>query len=153
MVGPEHEKTALVRHCCRTYLVGANLGVPNFAIVTRKAYGLGAIAMAGGSMHSTLFSVAWPTAEFGGMGFEGQVKLGKRKEIAAIDDPEERMAFYEREVARLYENGKALNAASLFEIDEVIDPAETRGWIMAGLRAAPPPPPRTGKKRPFIDAW
>ncbi len=153
MVGPEHEKTALVRHCCRTYLVGANVTVPTFTVVIRKAYGLGALGMAGGSFHASVFAISWPTGEFGGMGLEGQVKLGRRKELAAIEDPAERMAAFERMVAEMYERGKALNTASLFELDDVIDPADTRKWIMSGLRSMPPPPPRTGKKRPCVDGW
>jgi acetyl-CoA carboxylase carboxyltransferase component len=153
MVGPEYEKTALVRHCCRTYVVGANVTVPTFTVVIRKAYGLGALGMAGGSFHASIFSIAWPTGEFGGMGLEGQVKLGRRKELAAIEDPAERLATYEKYVAEMYERGKALNTASLFELDDVIDPADTRRWVMAGLKSAPPPAPRTGKKRAFVDTW
>ncbi len=153
MVGPEHEKTALVRHCCRTYIVGANVSVPTFTVVIRKGYGLGALGMAGGSFHASVFTIAWPTGEFGGMGLEGQVKLGRRKDLAAITDPAERLALYESLVAEAYERGKALNTASLFEIDNVIDPAATRDWISAGLRAMPAVAPRTGKKRPFVDTW
>lgn len=153
MVGPEYEKTALVRHCCRPYVVGANVTVPTFTVVIRKAYGLGALGMAGGSFHASIFSIAWPTGEFGGMGLEGQVKLGRRKELAAIADPAERLAVYEKAVAEMYERGKALNTASLFELDDVIDPADTRRWIIAGLKSTPPPPPRTGKKRAFVDTW
>ena len=153
MVGPEYEKTALVRHCCRPYIVGANVTVPTFTVVIRKAYGLGALGMAGGSFHASIFSIAWPTGEFGGMGLEGQVKLGRRKELAAIADPAERLAVYEKAVAEMYERGKALNTASLFELDDVIDPADTRRWVMAGLKSAPPPPARTGKKRAFVDTW
>jgi acetyl-CoA carboxylase carboxyltransferase component len=153
MVGPEHEKTALVRHCCRSYLVGANVSVPTFTVVIRKAYGLGALGMAGGSFHASVFAISWPTGEFGGMGLEGQVKLGRRKELAAIDDPDERLKTYETYVAQMYERGKALNTASLFELDNVIDPAETRKWVISGLNSVPPPAPRTGKKRPFVDGW
>lgn len=153
MVGPEAEKTALVRHCCRTYLIGANLEIPTFFVMTRKSYGLGKLAMTGGSMRVGMFSVAWPTGEFGGMGLEGQVKLGRRRELAAIEDPAERLAAYERMVAELYERGKALNAGSLFDVDEVIDPAETRKWIVAGLRSLPPKPVREGKRRPCVDGW
>ncbi len=152
MVGPEAEKTALVRHCCRAYVVGANLSVPTFMVMTRKSYGLGKLAMTGGGMKLPVFAIAWPTGEFGGMGLEGQVKLGRRKELAAIADPEERRAAYERMVAELYEIGKALNAGSHYSVDDVIDPAETRRWIIAGLRSVPPPP-RTGKKRPCVDGW
>jgi acetyl-CoA carboxylase carboxyltransferase component len=87
------------------------------------------------------------------MGLEGQVKLGRRRELAAIEDPAERLAAYEKMVAELYERGKALNAGSLFEVDEVIDPAETRRWIVAGLRSLPPQPVREGKRRPCVDGW
>ncbi|MDQ8727444.1 carboxyl transferase domain-containing protein [Bradyrhizobium sp. LHD-71] len=153
MVGPEAERTALVRHCCRTYLIGANLSIPTFFVMTRKSYGLGKLAMTGGSMRVGMFAVAWPTGEFGGMGLEGQVKLGRRRELAAISDPAERLAAYERMVGELYERGKALNAGSLFEVDEVIDPADTRRWIIAGLRSLPPSPVREGKRRPCVDGW
>jgi acetyl/propionyl-CoA carboxylase alpha subunit/acetyl-CoA carboxylase carboxyltransferase component len=153
MVGPEHEKTALVRHCCRTYLVGANVSVPTFTVVIRKGYGLGALGMAGGSFHASVFTIAWPTGEFGGMGLEGQVKLGRRKELQAISDPAERRTRYEQLVAEAYEGGKALNTASLFELDNVIDPADTRDWLLNGLRAMPAPPRRDGKKRACVDAW
>jgi acetyl-CoA carboxylase carboxyltransferase component len=153
MVGPEAEKAALVRHCCRVFVTGANLGVPLFSVVLRKAYGLGAQGMVGGSFRAPFFAVAWPTAEFGPMGLEGAVKLGYRNEIAAITDPAERQAFFERMVAQMYEQGKGLSAATLFEIDDVIDPADTRRWIMAGLRSLPPAAKREGKKRPWIDTW
>ncbi len=137
MVGPEHEKTALVRHCCRPFVIGANMTVPFFTVSLRKSYGLGAQGMAGGSFHAPWFSVAWPTAEFGGMGLEGAVKLGYRNELAAIEDPEERRRVYEEKVAAMYDQGKALTAATNFEIDNVIDPADTRDWVLAGLRASP----------------
>jgi acetyl-CoA carboxylase carboxyltransferase component len=153
MVGPEIEQTGLVRHAARMFVTGASLSVPFFTIVLRKAYGLGAQAMAGGSFKAPVFAVAWPTGEFGGMGLEGAVKLGYRNEIAAITDPAERKAFYDKMVARMYEVGKAVNIASHFEFDDVIDPAESRRWIMAALGALPPPVPRTGKKRPCIDTW
>lgn len=153
MVGPDYEKLALVRHCCRPFVIGANLTVPLMTVVLRKAYGLGAQGMAGGGFHAPNFAVAWPTAEFGGMGLEGAVKLGYRNELAAIEDPEERQRVYDEKVAALYDQGKALTAAELFEIDDVIDPAETRAWVLAGLRASPPPTPRDGKKHAWIDTW
>jgi acetyl/propionyl-CoA carboxylase alpha subunit/acetyl-CoA carboxylase carboxyltransferase component len=153
MVGPESEKTALVRHAGRMFVVGANIDVPLMTIVIRKGYGLGAQAMAGGSFKAPLFTVTWPTGEFGGMGLEGAVKLGYRKELQAIDDPEERKAAYEEMVANMYERGKAVNMASHFELDEVIDPADSRKWIAAGLRSLPPAPARSGKKRPNVDTW
>ncbi|HWS76727.1 MAG TPA: biotin carboxylase, partial [Quisquiliibacterium sp.] len=84
---------------------------------------------------------------------EGFVRLGYRKEMEAIADPAERQAWYEAMVAKKYEEGKALSIASVLEIDEVIDPAETRRWVMAGLRSVPRPAPREGRKRPCIDAW
>jgi acetyl/propionyl-CoA carboxylase alpha subunit/acetyl-CoA carboxylase carboxyltransferase component len=153
MVGPEVEKTALVRHCCRMFVTGGSLTVPYFTIVLRKSYGLGAQAMGGGSHKAPLFVVSWPTGEFGGMGLEGAVKLGFRKEIAAIDDPEERKKLFEHMVAKAYEHGKAINTASHFEIDDVIDPALSRHAIIRALNAVPPPLPRTQKKRPCIDTW
>ena len=153
MVGPEIEKTALVRHCSRMFVVGASLTVPFFTIVLRKGYGLGAQAMAGGSFKAGVFTIAWPTGEFGGMGLEGAVKLGYRNDLAAIEDPAERKAAFDRMVARAYEHGKALNTASHFEIDDVIDPAESRHRIVSALRAMPAPIKPTGKKRPCIDTW
>jgi acetyl-CoA carboxylase carboxyltransferase component len=153
MVGPEIEHTALVRHSSRMFLIGANLSVPFFTIVLRKAYGLGAIAMAGGSYKVPTFTVSWPTGEFWGMGIEGSVKLGYRTELAAIEDPEQRRIEYERMVARAYESSKALNNATHFSIDDTIDPAETRWWLASLLRSIRPPLPRNGKKRPAIDAW
>jgi acetyl-CoA carboxylase carboxyltransferase component len=153
MVGPEAERTALVRHCTRLFVVGANVTVPFISIVTRKCYGLGAQAMMGGSTKAPLACVAWPTGEFGGMGLEGAVRLGYRKELATVDDPAEREVLFRQMVDRLYEHGKALNTATHFEIDDVIDPADTRQWITSLLAAAPPAPPRAGKKRSNIDTW
>ncbi|MGH7779677.1 MAG: carboxyl transferase domain-containing protein [Candidatus Binataceae bacterium] len=153
MVGPEVEKTALVRHAARMFVTGANITVPFFTIILRKGYGLGAQAMAGGSFKAPIFTVSWPTGEFGGMGLEGAVKLGYRNELTAEQDPAKRKALFDEMVARMYAHGKAVNTASHFEIDEVIDPLESRRWIMAGLKSAPPPAPRTGKKRPCIDTW
>jgi len=153
MVGPEAEKTAIVRHVARMFVTGASLTVPLFGIVLRKGYGLGAQAMIGGGFHASFFTVAWPTGEFGGMGLEGYVRLGFRKEMEAIADPVERDKYFRTKVAELYANGKAVSIASVLEIDEVIDPAETRRWILAGLQSVPTPEPRTHKKRPCIDAW
>jgi acetyl/propionyl-CoA carboxylase alpha subunit/acetyl-CoA carboxylase carboxyltransferase component len=153
MVGPEIEKTALVRHCSRLFIIGANLTVPMFSVVLRKSYGLGALAMTGGSYPKSVFAVAWPTGEFGGMGLEGAVKLGYRNELAEIADPQARKAKFDEMVAAAYEHGKALSQASTYHIDEVIDPAETRRWIVAGLRSLPAPGKRTEKKLRWIDAW
>ncbi|MBX9942772.1 MAG: biotin/lipoyl-binding protein [Reyranella sp.] len=153
MVGPEIEKTALVRHCSRLFVTGANLTVPFGTIVLRKAYGLGAQAMAGGSFHAPTFALSWPTGEFGGMGLEGAVKLGYRKELEAIADPAERRRLFDEMVAAAYARGKALSTATYFEVDEVIDPADSRRWIATALLDAGPRPPRVGKKRPNIDTW
>jgi acetyl-CoA carboxylase carboxyltransferase component len=153
MVGPEAEKTAQVRHFSRMFVVAASMTVPFFTIILRKGYGLGAQSMAGGSFRAPVFTVAWPTGEFGGMGLEGAVQLGFRRELDAIEDPEAREAEYQRLVARAYEGGKALNTATYFEIDDVIDPVDSRRRIVNTLDAAPPLPARDGKKRPFIDTW
>jgi acetyl-CoA carboxylase carboxyltransferase component len=153
MVGPEIEKTALVRHSSRMFLTAANVTVPFFTIVLRKAYGLGGIAMAAGSFDAPLFTVAWPTGEFGPMGLEGAVKLGYRNELAAIDDPAERKKKFDEMVATMYQRGEALNNASHFGIDDVVDPADSRRWIMAGIKSAPAPEPRIGKKHSYIDNW
>jgi acetyl-CoA carboxylase carboxyltransferase component len=151
MVGPGVEKTALVRHAARMFVTGASVTVPFFAVILRTAYGLGVMAMAGGGFRAPFFTVAWPTGEFGGMGLEGAVKLGYRNELAAVEDPAQRRALFEQMVERMYEHGKAVNAASHFEIDDVIDPMESRRWIVRGLRSIPPtvgPRPRR-----FIDTW
>jgi acetyl-CoA carboxylase carboxyltransferase component len=153
MVGPEIERTGIVRHCSRLFVTGANISVPLLTIVLRKAYGLGAQAMAGGDMKQPFFTAAWPTAEFGGMGLEGQVKLGFRNELEAIADSAARTARYRELVDAAYERGKALNAGVSFAVDDVIDPADSRRWISGALDAVPPPPPRTGKKRPQVDTW
>lgn len=153
MVGPEVEKTALVRHCSRLFVTGANLTIPHFTIVLRKAYGLGAQAMAGGSFKEPFFAVAWPTGEFGGMGLEGQVKLGFRNELAAIEDPAERLRRYEELVARAYERSKAIHQGVSFGVDDVIDPMDSRRWLVSGLASVPPPAPRHEKKRRNIDTW
>jgi acetyl-CoA carboxylase carboxyltransferase component len=153
MVGPEAERTAQVRHFARMFVTEASLDIPYFTIVLRKGYGLGAQAMAGGGFHSPLFCLSWPTGEFGGMGLEGAIELGYRRELDAIDDPVARQARYDALVANLYEKGKALSTATYFEIDDVIDPAESRARIVATLRACPPARARTGKKRPCVDTW
>lgn len=153
MVGPDAEKQATVRHVSRLFVTAASLTVPFFTLVLRKGYGLGAQAMAAGSFHSPLFTAAWPSGEFGAMGLEGAVRLGFAKELAAQPDETARQALFDKLVAKAYDNGKALNMASYLEIDAVIDPADSRAWLLRGLNAAPRPPRRDGKKRPFIDTW
>ncbi|MFI8738747.1 carbamoyl-phosphate synthase large subunit [Ectopseudomonas toyotomiensis] len=153
MVGPEAEKQATVRHVSRLFVTAASLTVPFFTLVLRKGYGLGAQAMAAGSFHSPLFTAAWPSGEFGAMGLEGAVRLGFAKELAAQPDEAARQALFDKLVAKAYDNGKALNMASYLEIDAVIDPADSRAWLLRGLNAAPRPLRRDGKKRPFIDTW
>jgi acetyl-CoA carboxylase carboxyltransferase component len=152
MVGPDAERTALVRHVSRLFVTAAGVTVPVGTIVLRKGYGLGAQAMAAGSFKAPVFTVAWPTGEFGGMGLEGAVRLGFRRELDAIDDPDERRRRYDELVARAYEQGKALSTATYFEIDDVIDPADSRRWITTLLTAGDPPR-RSGKKRPMVDTW
>jgi len=153
MVGPDAERTALVRHSTRMFNTGANLTTPLFGVIVRKAYGLGVQAMCGASALVGFMTVAWPTAEFAGMNIEGAVKLGHRKEIAAHDDPAARKAEFDRRVEQAYETARAVNAGVGGGLDDVIDPAETRTWIANSLRRLPPVPPRTGKKYPYIDTW
>ena len=129
MVGPEAEKDAAVRRFGRLFIVGARLTVPLGMIILRKGYGLGAMAMAAGSFRAPQFTVAWPTGEIGGMGLEGAVRLGFSKELAAAADPIERQELFERLVAAAYQHGKALRSATTFELDDVIDPADTRAWV------------------------
>ena len=136
MVGPDIEARAQVRHAGHLFQAAARLRVPSFSVVLRKGYGLGAMAMCAGGFHAPAFTVAWPTAEFGAMGLEGAVKLGYRKELEAVPDGPERQALYERLVAEQYARGSALNMAATLEIDAVIDPAETRDWLVRGLQGA-----------------
>jgi acetyl-CoA carboxylase carboxyltransferase component len=149
MVGPEIESRGQVRHVSRMFVVGAQLRVPVAAIVLRKAYGLGAMAMAAGGMHAPMATVAWPSGEFGAMGLEGAVELGYRKELAAAREGEEREALRERLVAAQYAKGKAIELAATLEIDAVIDPADSRRWLAATLESARLPEP--GGR--FIDPW
>ncbi|GAY07773.1 carboxyl transferase domain-containing protein [Pseudonocardia sp. N23] len=151
MVGPESERTATVRHFGRMFVVGANVDVPIGMVVVRKCYGLGGQSMGGGSTKAPQFCVAWPTGEFGGMGLEGAVRLGYRKELEAVEDPAERDALYRKLVAEMYEQGKATNTASVFEIDDVIDPVETRRWIVEGFRGYVPAD--MGSRRRNVDTW
>ncbi|MFJ9130573.1 carboxyl transferase domain-containing protein [Streptomyces sp. NPDC102340] len=137
MVGPESERTATVRQFADLFVAGARLSTPLVCLVLRKAYGLGAMAMMGGSTRAPLGTAAWPSGEFGGMGLEGAVRLGYRRELEAIADPAERERAFEARVAEMYEHGKAVNAAAALEIDAVIDPADSRSWIMSALDAPP----------------
>ncbi len=150
MVGPQAERTATVRHFSRMFVTGANLGVPTGTVVLRKGYGLGAQAMAGGGFKAPLFTVGWPTSEFGAMGLEGAVRLGLRRELEAIEDEAERQRAFETAVQAAYDRGQGISMAEYGEIDDVIDPADTRRWIRMLLDERPP---RTGKRRPNIDAW
>jgi acetyl-CoA carboxylase carboxyltransferase component len=150
MVGPDTEATAQVRHVSRMFVAAAHLRVPLLSVVLRKGYGLGAMAMTGGGFHETLSTVAWPTGEFGGMGLEGAVRLGYRKELEALPEGPDREALFEQLLAQQYDNGSAINMAATLEIDAVIDPATTREWLVAGLES--------GQVRPAdgtlaIDTW
>ncbi len=149
MVGPDIETRAQVRHVSRMFVVAAHLRVPFFAVVLRKGYGLGAMAMTGGGFHATVATVAWPSGEFGAMGLEGAVRLGYRKELAAAAEGAERDALYETLVSQQYANGKAINMAATLEIDAVIDPAETRNWLARGLTSARVGPKPDG----YVDCW
>jgi acetyl-CoA carboxylase carboxyltransferase component len=153
MVGPDAEHTAQVRHFGRMFVTAASISVPWVTVVLRKGYGLGAQAMAGGSFHGNAMTVSWPTGEFGGMGLEGAVRLGYRKELEAETDPAKRAELESFLIARAYENGSALNMASHVEIDDVIDPADTRGHILAVIGTPRPWRDRAGKKRPMVDTW
>jgi acetyl-CoA carboxylase carboxyltransferase component len=152
MVGPKAEATGLVRHTSRLLVAGAALRVPFVAVVLRRGYGLGAQAMVAGSLHEPLLTVAWPSAHLGPMGLEGAVKLGFRKELDAIADDAERAQRVRELTALAEENAKALNAAQLFELDDVIDPADTRALIAATFAAASGrPAPERGHR--FVDTW
>ncbi len=171
MVGPEAEKTALVRHACRMFVTARSLTVPLFGVVLRKCYGLGAMGMIGGGTYNNAFTVAWPTGEFGPMGLEGAVTLGYRRELDAISDPVAKKALYDRLLGEYYQQGKAISVAQTLEIDAVIDPVDTRKWVLAGLRSTTPQgsapatggkgpqatggkrPQGTGGKRPMVDPW
>lgn len=150
MVGPASERTAMVRHASRLFVNAAALRVPVASVIVRRGYGLGAMALTAGHFHAPVATAAWPSAEFGAMGLEGSVKLGFRKELDAAP-AEQRQALYDRLLAEAIARGEALNMASFLEIDDVIDPADTRDWLQRVLTvacAAPLPP-----RRPFIDAW
>jgi acetyl-CoA carboxylase carboxyltransferase component len=149
MVGPEAERDALVRHCCRMLIAGAALTVPTIAILLRRGYGLGAQAMAFGSLHEPLLTAAWPDATLGPMGLEGAVRLAMRKDLEAIEDEGEREQRVRELTGQMYDNAAALNAAQIFEIDDVIDPADTRATIARTLAAAGTPTP-SGRT---IDSW
>jgi acetyl/propionyl-CoA carboxylase alpha subunit len=151
MVGPAADNGGLVRHASRTMLAVSTLSVPVAAIITRRAYGIGGMVMLGGNSRGASVVVAWPSAELGPMGHEGTIRLSHGAELDAMTDPEARKRRFDELVAELYDRGGAINVASAFEIDDVIDPAESRRLILAtfdsGLASRPP------KQRPFLDVW
>ena len=153
MVGPEAEATGLVRHTSRLLVAAAALRVPLVAVILRRAYGLGAQAMTAGSLHEPLLTVAWPSAHLGPMGLEGAVRLALRKELEAIADESEREQRVRALTAAAQENAKAINAATLFELDDVIDPADTRRLVAATFAAAARPARADEPRRRFIDTW
>lgn len=157
MVGPDIEKKAQVRHVSRMFVTAAKLTVPFLSVVLRKGYGLGAMAMAAGGFHSPLFSVSWPTGEFGAMGLEGAVKLGFKKELDAQPEGALRDGLQAKLLATYYERGQATNMATMLEIDAVIDPADTRSWLIRGLQAGLQQSASrlsvTATGRRFIDTW
>lgn len=150
MVGPDAERTATVRHFSRMFVAGANLTVPIYTVVLRKGYGLGAMAMAGGELKAPVATLAWPTGELGGMGLEGAVRLGYRAELDEIANPDARQERYRELVADMYERGKALSTASVFEVDDVIDPACTRDVLVRLLTTRHR---EHGAGRSFVDTW
>lgn len=135
MVGPEAEAEGTVKAGGRLFVAGARFKQPFMSVVVRRAYGLGAMAMMGGSTHRSTFTVSWPSGEFGAMGIEGAIRLGFKKELAAIEDEKERQAMFEQLVEGMYKRGEATSMASMLEIDDVIEPAETRKWIVSVLAA------------------
>jgi acetyl-CoA carboxylase carboxyltransferase component len=153
MVGPESDAQAAVRRMSSFFVSFASVTVPVVAIVLRKGYGLGAMAMTGGGFHSPVYIAAWPTGEFGGMGLEGAVKLGYKKELEAVEDEVERQALFDKLVAKMYEIGKATEAAAHLEIDAVIDPADTREVILKALNSAAKPKRSHRQRRNFVDTW
>jgi acetyl-CoA carboxylase carboxyltransferase component len=153
MVGQEAEATGLVRHASRLLVAGAALRVPLVAVILRRGYGLGAQAMVGGSLHEPLLTVAWPSAHLGPMGLEGAVRLAMRRELEEIADEAEREQRVRDLTAQAEANARALNAATLFELDDVIDPAETRGLIASTLAAAASHGPPHDRAERFVDTW
>ncbi|MBM3139483.1 MAG: biotin/lipoyl-binding protein [Chloroflexi bacterium] len=153
MVGPEVERTGLVRHCSRLFVTGANLETPRFSVILRKGYALGSIAVMTGSGRAPTFTVTWPEGEFGGMNIEASVLLSNRDALAKIEDIDERAAAYQAAVDRAYERSGAITAASVFGVDDVIDPVETRRWIVKGLQSVPQSEPLRRGRRTFLDTW
>jgi acetyl-CoA carboxylase carboxyltransferase component len=154
MVGPANETTAMVRRCSRMFLTAATITVPWLAVVLRRGYGLGAMAMAGGGFHAPLVTLAWPTGEFGAMGVEGAVRLAFRRELEELPDAPAREARVRELMEAVRAQSGALTMASVFEIDDVIDPADTRERLLDALRAAPPSPPPPGqRRRTMVDSW
>ena len=153
MVGPDSEKQSAVRRMSNLFTAGASLRVPLIAICLRKAYGLGAMALAGGSFTSPVYAAAWPTGEFGAMGLEGAVRLGFRKELEAIEDEAEREKLFQRLLAELVAQGRATEAAAMLEIDAVIDPADTRSVIIRALDASASKPTSQGNAARMVPVW
>ena len=153
MVGPEAEAEAQVRHVSRMFVAAAHLRVPFFAVVLRKGYGLGAMAMTAGGFHAPVFTVAWPSGEFGAMGLEGAVRLGFKKELDALPDGPAREALFQQHLDAHYAKGKAINMAATLEIDAVIDPAQTREWLVKGLAWAGSAWGGSGSRSCGIDPW
>ena len=149
MVGPEIEKTAQVRHVSRLFVTAAKLRVPYFSVVLRKGYGLGAMGMTAGSFHAPIFNVAWPTGEFGSMGLEGAVRLGFRKELEALPEGAQRDALFQKLLAQQYAHGEAMHMAATLEIDAVIDPADTRSWLVRALAGVQ----LRESQGAFVDTW
>ena len=154
MAGPEYEDQALVRHFARLFTTGANIDVPFFCVVTRKSYGLGALGMSGASSLTPMFTIAWPTAEFSGNRVEALAELSARADLGDDADEDALERAYKEHLSTYVESARAVNSGGThYGIDDVIDPADTRDWIVQGLRSIPPRPVRTKKKRPSMDTW
>ena len=153
MVGPEVERTGLIRHCSRLFVTGVNLKTPRFCVILRGGYALGALSVMTGNSRAQVFTVAWPQSEHGGMNMEAGVLLSHREPLAKIEDIAERAAEYERLVAESYEHVSALSVASRYGLDDVIDPSETRRWIVQGILSVPESEPLRRGRAQFLDTW
>ena len=153
MVGIDSERDGAVRKMSRLLVAGASINVPLVNIILRKAYGLGAMAMAGGGFTKPVYLAAWPSGECGGMGLEGAVQLGFKKELAAVQDPVEKQALFDELLQMMYDKGKATEAAAFLEFDAVIDPLDTRAMIIRALAAAALQEQPAGRRRNMVDVW
>lgn len=151
MVGPDSEQEGAVRRMSSLFVTAASLTVPVATVFLRRGYGLGAMAMAAGSFHAPVCSLAWPSGEFGAMGLEGAVKLGFKKELAAVAEGADRDKLFAELLKKMQEQGRAEEAAAFLEIDAVIDPAATRARLIKAFATASSDALNSGQKRNFVD--